>query len=136
MQKDVRQQRADAGCPYLEVVAPRRISLPAARKLTPAEIAKIQGMFEWDWLGKVQLDQLIANEAVKLERDYGLRPGDSVHAATAIRIKADVLQRWDRDFEKVKGLIKVQEPTMLTQQQELIEGFRAQIGPIPEDFKP
>jgi predicted nucleic acid-binding protein len=93
-------------------------------------------MFEWDWLKKVQLDQIVAAKAVELQRDYNLKPGDSVHAATAIRIKADVLQRWDRDFDKVKHIILVDDPKMLTIQGELIEGFRKQIGPTPEDVKP
>ena len=91
-------------------------------------------MFEWDWLKKVQVDQIIATKAVELQRDYNLRAGDSIHAATAIRIKADVLQRWDRDFDRVKHIVPVEDPQKLTIQAELIEGFKKQIGPIPEDF--
>jgi len=44
------------------------------------------------------------------------------------------LQRWDRDFDKVKHIIPVEDPKMLTIQGELIEGFKKQIGPVPEDF--
>jgi len=91
-------------------------------------------MFEWDWLKKVQLDQIVASKAVEFQRDYNLKPGDSVHAATAIRIKADVLQRWDRDFNKISHLIPVEDPRILTVQAELIEGFKKQIGPSPEDL--
>lgn len=117
----------------VEVVNPKRKSLPTAHKLSPAEISQIQAMFEWDWLKKVQLDQIIAANAVQLQRDYNLKPADSVHAATAIRIKADVLQRWDRDFDKINKLILVEEPQLLTVQHELIEGFKRQIGPSPEE---
>src|SRR6266568_1395788 len=118
----------------VEVVRPNRHSLPASTKLTPEQIRKIQAMFEWDWLKKVQEDQIIAAKAVELQRDFGLRAGDAIHAATAIRIKADVLQRWDRDFNKVSHIIPIEDPKKLTMQAELIEGFKKQIGPIPEDF--
>jgi len=93
-------------------------------------------MFEWDWLKKVQVNQIIATKAVELQRDCNLKPGDSVHAATAIRIRADVLQRWDRDFNRISRIIPVEDPKALTIQGELIEGFRKQIGPSPEDVKP
>jgi predicted nucleic acid-binding protein len=118
----------------VEVVRPNRHSLPASGKLSPEQIIRIQAMFEWDWLKKVQVDQIIAARAVELQRDFGLRAGDSIHAATAIRIKADTLQRWDRDFDKVGHLINVEDPQKLTVQAELIEGFKKQIGPAPEDF--
>src|SRR5712691_9245098 len=49
----------------VEVVRPKKISLPQSQKLTPEQITKIEGMFEWDWLKKVQLDQIVAKEAVR-----------------------------------------------------------------------
>src|SRR2546426_3764531 len=93
----------------VEVVRPKRSSLPASSKLTPAQIGQIQAMFEWDWLKKVQVNQIIATKAVELQRDCNLKPGDSVHAATAIRIRADVLQRWDRDFNRISRIIPVED---------------------------
>lgn len=119
----------------VEVVRPKKVSLPQSQKLTPEQITKIERMFEWDWLKKVQLDQIVAKEAVRLQREYGLLPGDSVHAATAIRVKVDVLQRWDRDFDKIKHLVAVEEPQMLTKQAELIQDFKKQLGPSPEGFQ-
>src|SRR5712692_3319891 len=67
----------------VEVVRPNKHSLPSARKLTPQQIVKIQQMFEWKWLKKISVDQVVANKAVELERDYDLRAGDAVHAASA-----------------------------------------------------
>lgn len=89
-------------------------------------------MFEWDFIKKINLDEPVANKAVELARDYGLKPADSVHAASAIVRKIPVLQRWDRDFEKVKGLITVEEPKYLTREGPLLA---ATVGPTPEDFK-
>src|SRR5438045_4796483 len=52
----------------VEVVRPNRHSIPSAGKLTAQQIRTIQGMFEWDWLKKVQVDQIIAIKAVELQR--------------------------------------------------------------------
>ncbi len=118
----------------VEVVRPKKTSLPKSRKLTPGEINKIEAMFKWKWIHKVQLDQLVAYDAVRIQRENGLKPADSIHAATAIRIKADALQRWDRDFDCVKHLITVEDPVMITQQVSLIPDYQRRIGPSPEDF--
>jgi predicted nucleic acid-binding protein len=108
----------------VEVIRPRRQSLPSAEKLTPDQIAKIQTMFEWDWIKKIQVDERVAKKAVELCREYDLHPSDSIHAASAILNipnGVDVLQKWDRDFNKIAHLIKVEEPKFLTQQLLLIE---------------
>lgn len=47
----------------------------------------------------VELDLTLALEARKLAREHGLKPGDSIHLATAIRHKADVLLRYDDRFK-------------------------------------
>ncbi len=103
-----------------------------ADKLNPAQITLIKGMFEtWDCIKKAQVDQRTAARAVELSRDYGLKPADAVHAATAILIKATVLQRWDRDFNKVAQLIAVEEPAMITLQQALIEDYHKPVLELP-----
>jgi hypothetical protein len=38
-----------------------------------------------DSIKKTEPSELIANEAVKFARDKGLRPADSIHAASAIK---------------------------------------------------
>lgn len=101
-----------------------------ATKLTPDQIVKISAMFEWDFIKKIELNELVANEAVKLARDRGMKSADAIHAASAIIRKCDVLQRWDRDFDKVKDLIAVAEPQQISPQASL---FAA--APKPEDFQ-
>ena len=116
----------------VEVIRPKKPGSQAL-KLTPIQIDKIQGMFDWPFLMKIHLDERVAREAVKLARNCGLRPPDAVHAASAILTKLDVLQRWDRDFDKIKQLIAVEEPQFITQQGELIPGHRKAIGPVPDE---
>jgi predicted nucleic acid-binding protein len=102
-------------------------------KLTPYQISAINGMFVgWDWIKTAYLDQRTATRAVEISRDFGLKPPDAVHAATAILSKTPVLQRWDRDFNKVAHLIKVEEPAMLTQQADLIEDHQNPMLNLPE----
>jgi predicted nucleic acid-binding protein len=116
----------------IETLWKRYQSNDPAIKLTPEQIEKIQAMFEWEFIKKINLDEPVANKAVELARDYGLRPADSVHAASAIIRKIPILQRWDRDFEKVKSLLTVEEPKYLTKEGPLLAGT---IGPTPEEFQ-
>ncbi len=104
-------------------------------RLTKDHINKIAGMFEWKYIQKVLIDERTAKKAVELSRDYGLKPADAIHAASAILKKVDALQRWDRDYDKVKSLITVEEPVRLSSQSDLIHDFR-KLGPHPEDFEP
>jgi predicted nucleic acid-binding protein len=102
-------------------------------RLTKAQINMIAGMFEWKWLQKVLIDERTAKKAVELSRDYDLKPADAIHAASAILKKVDALQRWDRDYDKVKTLIVVEDPKRLSAQTDLIPDFR-RLGPHPDDF--
>jgi predicted nucleic acid-binding protein len=47
----------------------------------------------------VELDLSLAQNARKLARIHGLKPGDAIHLASAIRGKADVLFRYDNRFD-------------------------------------
>lgn len=105
-----------------------------ATKLTTPQIEKIHSMFEWPFIKLVNLDERVAREAVKLSRSYGLKPADSVHAASAVLKKVEVLQKWDRDFDKVKSLIRVEEPQWITSQTSLIDTIEM-MTPKPEDFE-
>jgi predicted nucleic acid-binding protein len=133
-------QKAIAAIPEskveLEKLWERYQSSDPAVKLTPKQIGQIQGMFAWQFLRKINVDERIANKAVELARDFGLKPADSVHAASAILKKVDAIQRWDRDFNKVAHLIRVEDPEPISRQIALIENFHKPIGPTPEDFKP
>lgn len=104
-------------------------------KLTANHINHIAAMFEWKFIQKVLIDERTAKKAVELSRDYELKPADAIHAASAILKKVDALQRWDRDYDKVKSLITVEEPVKLSPQNALISDFR-KLGPHPDDFEP
>jgi predicted nucleic acid-binding protein len=65
---------------------------------------EIDSIFQNKQITWVELDLNVAVEARHVARDHGLRPGDAVHLASAIRGNADVLLRWDGRF---KGLPKI-----------------------------
>lgn len=122
----------------VEVIRPRKQSIPSAEKLTKEQIEKIQAMFDWSWLRKIQVDERVAKKSVELSRVYGLHPADAVHAASAIITPGvNILQKWDRDFSKVSHLIRVEDPKYITDQPILIEGAKKKlVGPHIDDFKP
>jgi len=99
-----------------EVIRPHIGDGVGTRLISVEEIGEIQAMFQWPWIKKVDLDQRVARKAVELERDYGLATADSIHGASAIVAKADVLQHWERrdEFGKISRLIAVEQPRMLT----------------------
>jgi len=70
---------------------------------------------------KAYVDQRIAEKAVELARDFGLKPADSVHAATAILAEIPTLQRWDKDYDKVAHLIEIEDPKMISKQPDLVD---------------
>lgn len=118
----------------LEALWQRYQAAEPSTKLTTAQVEKIHSMFEWQFIKLINLDERVAREAVKLSRGYGLKPADSVHAASAILKKVEVLQKWDRDFDKVKSLIQVEEPQWITTQTSLIDTIEM-MTPKPEDFE-
>lgn len=121
----------------VEVIRPRKQSISSAEKLTKEQIEKIQAMFDWPWIRKIQVDERVAKKSVELARVYGLHPADAVHAASAIITQGvNILQKWDRDFSKIAHLIKVEHPKYITEQLSLIEGAKKNIGPHPDDFNP
>lgn len=99
-----------------EVIRPHVLDIARTRVLSAEEIAEMQEMFQWPWVKKIDLDQRVARKAVELERDYALGIADSIHAASAIVAKVDVLQHWERqdEFAKINKLIAVEHPRMLT----------------------
>lgn len=113
-----------------EVVRPKVV--PAGKPLTAEQVTKITDMFKWRWLRKIDVDQRVAFKAVELSRDYGLKPADAIHAASAILQKVQVLQHWDRDYAKIAHLIKVEEPKSTRKQGLLSSDWRKNIGPAPE----
>jgi len=99
-----------------EVIRPRNLDIKGGRSLTPEEIGEIEGMFQWPWVRKVDVDLRVARKAVELSREYALSPADSIHAASALVAHADVLQHWDRQncFSCLERLIPVEHPRKIT----------------------
>jgi len=115
----------------VEAIRPKAIR--DTRLLTPEQIAAIEAKFKWRWLKKIDVDARVAAKAVDLARQNLLKPADAVHAASAILHKVDVLQRWDRDFNAVSGLIAVEDPQWMTQQISWLDP--PTIGPMPPLIK-
>jgi predicted nucleic acid-binding protein len=126
--KDGHVEIATSTFTIVETIRPKWIVPPVA--LTSAQIRIIEGMFRWPWIKKYQVDERLALKAVAIAREFGLKPGDSIHAATAISARADVLQQWDRDFQKVAHLVTVAQPSYETKQMELL-----QIGPSQQQLE-
>jgi predicted nucleic acid-binding protein len=123
----------DAAQPLKELWGRYQRSAPT-QKLTDAQVAKVQAMFEWPFIKKIYVDDRVAQRAVELSRRFGLKSGDAVHVASAIIGKCNSLQKWDKDFDKVQDLITVEEPVRITAQKSLFE-TASPIGPEPADFK-
>jgi predicted nucleic acid-binding protein len=118
----------------VEVIRPKWI--PARIPLTEQQVELIQGMFQWEWLRKVQVHQTVAFAASDLARKFKLKPADAIHAATALAKKVDALQAFDRDFAAIATLVNVEEPKYLTEIP-LIEAAEAEdsIGPTPKKIE-
>ena len=55
----------------VEVIRPKGIKFPT--QLTPTEVEKLEGMFRWPWLKKVQIHEDLAISASRLARAHGLK---------------------------------------------------------------
>lgn len=114
----------------LETIWKRYQANDPTTRLTPDQITKISAMFEWKFIKLIELTEMIANEAVGLCRSDGLKTADAIHAASAIAKRVSVLQRYDRDFEKVRHRIPVEDPQQISPQANM---FAA--APRPKDFQ-
>jgi predicted nucleic acid-binding protein len=119
----------------VEVIRPKKRSIPNSRTLSPDQIANIKSMFRWPFITTIELDERTALYASDLARDYSLAPADAVQAASAILWKAEELQAWDRDFKPISHLITTGPPRFLSVQTKF-EGMEpTRLGPAPEDFE-
>jgi predicted nucleic acid-binding protein len=119
----------------VEVIRPKRRSIPTSRPLTPQQIEKIKGMFRWPFIRTIELDDRTALYASDLAREHGLAPADAVHAASAILWKASVLHAWDRDFSRVSQHIPVEQPRFISTQTTLPGMDRTRISPSADDLE-
>jgi len=83
---------------------------------------KISAFFKHNYIIIVQVSRQLGEQARSLIWNHGLRPRDSIHAATALSEKLTDLHTFDRDFLRLdrkigKPLLTISEPHM--QQPEL-----------------
>ena len=83
------------------------------RPLTKEEDDKVQSDFlQHDYIKKVDVDKWVAERANELAWDYNISPNDAIHAASAIKVKAEVLHHWDGDFSRIPvDVMHSEEPT-------------------------
>lgn len=76
------------------------------RKHLGMEDAKAAGdkFFEFPYMKVLDVDALIVKMANNIMKRYNLKPRDSIHTATAIRMNAQKFFTYDSDFKKVKEL--------------------------------
>jgi predicted nucleic acid-binding protein len=119
----------------VEVIRPKRRSVPASRQLTQKQVERIKGMFRWPFILTIELDDRTALFASDLAREHGLHPADAVHAASAILWGADALHAWDRDFSSIGHRVAVEQPKFISVQT-AFEGMDAsRIAPSPDEFE-
>ena len=107
----------------------KRRTMPT-RQLSEQEIKAIQALFDADWIKLIHLDERTAKEAVEISRKFKLRPMDAIHAASACLKKPqiDAFHYFDKDYEAIRGLVPLAEPTRISSQEE----FKQFIPPITQ----
>lgn len=99
------------------------------KAMRPEEVTQLQKMFEWKFIQKIQVDEVIARRAVTLSQKHGLRAADAIHAASALERKCDCIQSFDTDYGTVASLIAVEEPVQISAQGNLLHaGLMKQIS--------
>lgn len=93
----------------------KKNTLPT-RHLSDDQALKIKQMFEWPWIRKIQVIPAVSHRAAEIARSHNMKAGDALHVASALHRKCDVLQRWDKDYNKTDSLIQSQDPVWITSQ--------------------
>jgi predicted nucleic acid-binding protein len=114
---EVIREKAPTALPYVQELWDFHDRKTAPTKaLSGEEVNQLQKMFRWDFIHKIQVDERTAQRAVKLSQQYGLRPADAIHAASALLKPCDCIQHFDKGYGKIADLIQVEEPTRITAQ--------------------
>ena len=83
------------------------IKLKGEKHLPREKEEIIRGFFENPYIIVREVDRFIAEDARELIWAHNLNPKDSVHLATALRLKLSVLDTFDRDLMKLTGKLGV-----------------------------
>ena len=103
---------------------------PEGEKLTVVQESLIEDFFENDFVTVRTLTEQIAFLARKIAREYGLKPGDAVHVATALFWKVPILHTFDQKLlNKAKLMsdlsIRIEKPAWVGKALPLIDGIEA-----------
>jgi predicted nucleic acid-binding protein len=93
----------------------KKSTLPT-RLLAEDQALRIKQMFDWSWIRKIQVIPVIAHKAAEIARAHNMKPGDSVHVASALHRNCEVIHRWDRDYARTDSLIPSQDPLRMAPQ--------------------
>lgn len=84
-----------------------------------AQEERIEALMNQVWIEKVSYERKVAKMSRMLARQYSIKPHDSIHLATALRVDADCLMTTDIKFIKktqaLKDLIDVKQPDISSQ---------------------
>lgn len=85
-------------------------------RLTAPQDQQLIAFFEHEYIEIVDVDREVGERANELCRQFGLKPPDAIHVASALRANCEVLLAWDGDFRRVvlPDLI-IEEPRILGQ---------------------
>lgn len=91
------------------------IKLKNHPSLASSDEIKIRRFFEQEFISVRPLDRVIAEEARQLIWKHHVMPKDSVHLATALKMKLDTFDTFDGDLKKLSGklgrpLMRIGEP--------------------------
>jgi predicted nucleic acid-binding protein len=72
---------------------------------TEEESKLIASFFENDFISVRALDRKTAEDAREISRQFGLKPPDAIHVATACRFKCECLQTYDGEDKNPRKLL-------------------------------
>jgi predicted nucleic acid-binding protein len=103
---------------------------PEGEKLTVVQESLIEDFFENDFVTIRTLTEQIAFLARKIAREYGVKPGDAVHVATALFWKVPILHTFDNKLlNKTKLMsdlsIKIEKPAWVGKPLPLLDSAEA-----------
>jgi predicted nucleic acid-binding protein len=75
------------------------------RRLNGQALAMIDGFFNQPWIRVVALDRNVSTEARRISWEYGLKPPDAVHIATAVFYGAKALFTYDDQILELDGAV-------------------------------
>src|ERR1019366_2226203 len=86
----------------------------STRMLTQQELDAVRAIFNYPFVRTISIETTIATQASQIARERNMRPGDSIHVASALARKCSCIHRWDRDYKRSDELIPSKEPEWMS----------------------